>query len=92
MGHYLIKTKWLCLGSLELNLGLLNDCIACYTQENQVSTQLGDQSRSGILKHKIDKLLKPDERLYFHILAAKEKLATMGAEQLNKYNLKKIIK
>ena len=31
-------------------------------QASQVSVQLGDQSRPGILKGMIDKLLKPDER------------------------------
>ena len=40
----------------------LNDCTACHKQSNQVSTQPGYQSRSGILKSMIDLLLKPDER------------------------------
>ena len=61
-GHYLIKTKRRCLGSLELKLSLLNDCTTCHTQASQVSIWLGDQSRSEILKGTIDKLPKPDEK------------------------------
>ena len=34
----------------------LKNCTACCTQASQVSTQLGDQFRSGILKGMIDKL------------------------------------
>ena len=49
-------------------------------QATQVSTGLGVQSRLGILKGTIDKLPKPDERLYFNVLTAKEKLATMCAK------------
>ena len=70
----------------------LNDCTACHIQANQVSTWPGDQSRSGVLKGMINLLQKPDERLYFNILAAKEKLSTMWAEGLNQYKLKKFIK
>ena len=79
-GHYLIKTKRRCLGSLELKLGLLNDCTTCHTQESQVSMQPRDQSRSGILKGIINLLPKPDEGLSFYILTAKKKPATMRAK------------
>ena len=40
----------------------LNDCTACHTQASQMSTWLGDQSGSGVLRGMIDKLPKPDER------------------------------
>ena len=55
---------------------------------SQVSTWPGDQSRSGILKGIINKLLKLDERLSFYVLTAKEKPAIMYTEQLKKYKLK----
>ena len=42
MGHYLIKTRQYCLGSLDMNLGLLNNCTACSIQASQVSMQPGD--------------------------------------------------
>ena len=51
----------------------------------------GDQFGSGILKSIIDKLLEPDERLFFYVLTAKNKSATMFTEQLNKYKIKQIV-
>ena len=61
-GHYLIKTRQYCLSSFTAECRSLNDCTACRTQASQVSTRIGDQSGSGILKGTIDSLLKPDER------------------------------
>ena len=40
----------------------LSNFTACCTQASQVSTQLDDQSRSGILRGTVEKLPKPDER------------------------------
>ena len=48
--------------------------------QRQVSAQPGDQSRSGILKGMIYLLLKPDKKLSFNSLTAKEKSATMYVE------------
>ena len=54
-------------------------------QASQVSMQLGDQSELGILNYTINPLPKPNERLPFYILTAKEKSATMYAERFNKF-------
>ena len=65
---------------LRAELRSLSDYTDCYTQASQVSTWLGVQSGSGILKGMINLLPKPDERLSFHNLTAKERLATMHAK------------
>ena len=61
-GHYLIKTRQHCLGSFMAESRSLNDCAVFCTKASQVRAQLGDQSRSGILRVIIGKLPKPDER------------------------------
>ena len=45
-----------------------------------------------ILKGTIDKLSKPNERLFFYILSTKEKSVAIYAEQLKKYKCKYILK
>ena len=70
VGHYLIQTGRYCLGSLDVNVGLLNNCTTSHTQASQVSTEPGDQPRVGVLKGTINLLPKPDERLSFYILTA----------------------
>ena len=84
----MIKTRQPYLGSLELNLGLLNEYTACLPWASQVSVQPGAQFRSGVLKGMINLLLKPDKRLSCYVQTAKEKLTTMYAEQLNKFKQK----